>query len=198
MIFAIIAGSASGKSTVESELTKRFRIPHIISYTTRAPRKGEQNGVDYHYITEQEFNLRGEKGFFIERAVYRGCQYGLSLEGLNYKEKPYVVVVNPHGYEELLKCVGKQHITSIFLNVEERERLIRLAKRGDDIDEVIKRIHNDRKEFAEFIDTADIVYSPKEGATVKVITKAFYRIICEKSGLKWWHRFIPKRLFYRF
>jgi guanylate kinase len=146
MIFCLIGHSASGKSTIERKL-EAMGYPRIISYTTRPPRKGEKNGVDYHFIDTTTFMEMEKAGKFAETAQYRECYYGLSLEGIDYKNKDYIVVVTIHGYEELLKVVGENHIIAIHIKVDERERMKRLLDRGDDVDEIIRRIQSDRKDF---------------------------------------------------
>jgi guanylate kinase len=163
MIFALVGHSASGKSTIERKIERFHHIPRIISYTTREPRFTEIDGKDYHFISEDEFLQTLESGKFTEHAIYRDWYYGLSLEGINYMEKDYIVVVTPKGYYELLDKVGCDWIRSIFINVSERNRMVRLANRGDDIDEVIRRIQSDRIDFADFeseshfiIDNVDI------------------------------------------
>jgi guanylate kinase len=146
MIICLIGHSASGKSTLEKELVKDG-FEKIISYTTRPPRKGEIDGVDYHFISTEQFMEMDKQGKFQETAKYRDWLYGLSLDGVDYKNKHYIAVVTIHGYAELLKAVGKENIIAIYVCVDERERAMRLLKRGDDIDEIMRRIKADRDDF---------------------------------------------------
>lgn len=177
MIFALIGQSASGKSTVERALEEKG-YPRIISYTTRPMREKEKNGVDYHFIDTDTFLELKEKSFFAETAQYRDWWYGLSLDGIDYENKPYIVVVTTHGYEELLKAVGKKNILGIHIKVEERERIIRQLKRGDEVDEVFRRIYTDRKDFAGVEDVCDyIVFNGKIEETCKIV-----ELICEKHS----------------
>jgi guanylate kinase len=156
MIHALIGHSASGKSTIESKLETYKGIPRIVSYTTRPMRVGEEDGVNYHYVSEQEFALMEEDGLFSETATYREWHYGLKLPS-KYQTEDYVAVVTPSGYRELVKAVGNKYITSYFISVPERERMARLVKRGDDVDEIIRRIHADRIDFDGFIEQADFI-----------------------------------------
>jgi guanylate kinase len=153
-IYALIGQSASGKSTVERSLTE-LGYSRIISYTTRPARKGETDGVDYHFIDTDTFTKLQDQDFFAETARYRDWYYGLSLDNVDYENKDYIVVVTIQGYDELVKVCGKENIVGIHIKVEERDRIVRQLFRGDDVDEVIRRIHTDRVDFAGVEDACD-------------------------------------------
>ena len=71
------APSGGGKTTVTRDLRKRRSdVGYSVSCTTRQPRAGELNGVDYHFVTEAEFFARRERGDFAEWAVVHGHWYG--------------------------------------------------------------------------------------------------------------------------
>ncbi|MCR8994571.1 guanylate kinase [Brevibacillus laterosporus] len=177
MIYCLIGQSASGKSTIERNL-EEMGFPRIISYTTRPPRKGETNGVDYHFIDYQTFhNLKGE-GFFAETAQYRDWWYGLSLDGLDYKDNIYIVVVTVHGYKELLRIIGKENVKGIHIKVDARERMKRQLKRGDEVDEIVRRFYTDRSDFADVEEISDyIVVNEEIDSTIKDVV----RIISSKA-----------------
>lgn len=168
MIYALIGQSSSGKSTIEKRLGE-MGYPRIISYTTRPPRKGEVDGVDYNFISEQEFHRLNSRNVFQETARYRDWHYGLSLNGLNYKDEDYIVVVTIHGYEELLKAVGEENITAIHIKVSERERVARQLKRGDDMDEVMRRIKTDRVDFARVEEVCDYIIDNEKGLDYSLV-----------------------------
>jgi guanylate kinase len=77
-LLTVLSGpSAVGKSTVVARL--RAECPHIwqsVSVTTRAPRSGERDGREYHFISEQEFDAMAARGELLESASYVGYQYG--------------------------------------------------------------------------------------------------------------------------
>lgn len=75
--FVLSAPSGGGKTTVTKLLMqRRTDIGYSVSCTTRAPRPGETNGVDYHFLTERQFIEHREKGDFVEWAVVHGKFYG--------------------------------------------------------------------------------------------------------------------------
>jgi guanylate kinase len=169
-LHCIVGHSASGKSTIERKLELGHNMTRIISYTTRPKRLGERDGVDYHFISNEEFTTKDSEGFFAETASYNGWSYGLSLDGIDYQNNNYIVVVTPKGYEELLLAVGGEFIKSFFISVPERERMIRLAQRGDAVDEVIRRIQADRLDFAGFVDEANFIIENHEHVDKSVET----------------------------
>ena len=76
-ILVLSSPSGGGKSTIaKALLTARENLGFSISATTRTPRKGEKDGVDYYFLTEEEFAARRERGEFLEWAEYSGNLYG--------------------------------------------------------------------------------------------------------------------------
>lgn len=101
IIVTITGRTCSGKSTLEQALVNTGKFEKVISYTTRQPRPGEFDGVDYYFVSEKEFEmLQEEKGFFVETTCFGGNYYGASksefgrILGLG---KHAVVVVEPNG-----------------------------------------------------------------------------------------------------
>ena len=74
-VYAILGPAGSGKSALVQELRRRG-IPKIVSHTTRLPKTGEINGVDYHFVSNEEFT----KVHPFEKVSYGGYLYGLSKE----------------------------------------------------------------------------------------------------------------------
>jgi len=77
MLLVISGPTAVGKATLIKELLKRdsnIRVP--VSFTTRLPRLGEIDGIDYHFVTKEKFLDLRNKDYFIEWAEYSGSFYG--------------------------------------------------------------------------------------------------------------------------
>lgn len=145
------APSGSGKTTIVRELLKRFpQFEFSISATSRKPRGTEQHGVDYYYLSNEEFRERVERGEFVEwEEVYTGTCYGTlksEMERIWAKGNVIVFDVDVMGGISLKRLFGDD-ACSVFImppSVEELER--RLRGRGTDSEEVIlKRI--DKAEF---------------------------------------------------
>jgi len=145
-LILLVGESASGKSTIEKQLVN-YGYSKIVSYTTRPMREGEVNGIDYHYISEEDFLYHLKINFFAEYTVYNGWYYGIAHEDCLDNS---VVVVEPHGFRQLLK-IPNLHIKSFYIQVPERVRLKRMVDRGDNLMEVFRRIFSDQGLF-QFID----------------------------------------------
>jgi guanylate kinase len=125
----------------------------VISYTTRPPREGEIDGVDYHYISEDEFKQKLKDNFFAEHTIYRDWYYGTSKEDCTEDK---VLVANPHGLRQI-KAKGDIVVTAFYVKTSGRERLIRMLNRGDDIMECFRRYFSDSGTFQNIEEEVDIV-----------------------------------------
>jgi len=146
MNVVLIGASASGKSTLQTMLIKREPcFKKVVTYTTRPPRDGEVNGVDYHYITNEEFDKLVNEGFFAEHNSYREWSYGTPKHELMNDNENHVIVLTPAGYRELKK--NNIETLSILIDVDRRSRLINNLKRGDNIEEAYRRSLSDVGQF---------------------------------------------------
>lgn len=138
------APSGSGKTTIVKELLKRFpRFEFSISATSRAPRGNEQHGVDYYFLSHDEFRERVERNEFVEwEEVYAGTCYGTlrsEIDRIWAKGNIILFDVDVMGGIKLKRKFGDE-ACSIFImppSVEELER--RLRGRGTDSEEVIQK-----------------------------------------------------------
>ena len=140
------APSGSGKTTIVRELLKRFDcFEFSISATSRSPRGQERDGVDYYFLTNEEFRQRVERDEFVEwEEVYAGTCYGTlksEMERIWSKGNVILFDVDVMGGINLKRLFGDD-ACSIFImppSIEELER--RLRGRDTDAEEVIlKRI----------------------------------------------------------
>ncbi|MFI3261394.1 MAG: guanylate kinase [Rikenellaceae bacterium] len=138
------APSGSGKSTIISQLLQKFtNFEFSISATSRAPRGEEKNGVDYYFLTEEEFKTRVDNDEFIEyEEVYKGTSYGTLKSELNrIWSKGNIVIfdVDVIGGTNIKKML-KEDAISIFIMPPSVETLrSRLISRNTDTMEAIER-----------------------------------------------------------
>lgn len=151
MILLISGPSGAGKSTVYRELMRRdSRLGFSVSTTTRPIRGGEQDGVDYHFVTETEFDRLLAAEAFLEWARVHGHRYGTRHDHVRQMEAAGLVPlldIDVQGGVQVLDRLGGE-IVAVFIfppSWTELER--RLRGRETDADEVIAtRLQNARWE----------------------------------------------------
>ena len=143
MIYCLLGESASGKSTIEKRL-EQYGLIRIISSTTRPIREREQNGVDYYYISEDEFKINLDR--YYEHTQYRDWYYCIDPIKNNIDlNNNYVCVIEPHGYKSLIKKVGKENVKGIYIKSNDKDRLLRGLNREKNPDcyEICRRFISD-------------------------------------------------------
>jgi len=141
-LFVVSAPSGAGKTTlVKLLLEQDSRVRHSVSYTTRAPRAGEQDGREYHFVGVDAFTAMRERGEFLEWAQVHGNFYGTSrvwLEEQMAKGDDLLLEIDWQGAAQVKKQFPDA--VGVFIlppSLAELER--RLRARGTDSEEVIQR-----------------------------------------------------------
>jgi len=158
----ILSGpSGCGKSSLLKELYKQIDDYYFsISTTTRDPRVGEQNGVDYYFVSKDEFEDGIDNHEFLEYASVHHNFYGTSLVPIEEALKQGKLVIfdiDVQGHD-LVRNKINDITTSIFITTPTLEELEnRLHSRATDAEDVIKRRLLNAKEEIEFLDKYDYV-----------------------------------------
>jgi guanylate kinase len=149
LLLVISAPSGAGKTTLcQGLLAQDSSLTRAITCTTRPPRPGEQNGVDYHFLTPQAFQERVTQGEFLEHATVHGRSYGTLKRAVCEPlgaGRDVLLNVDVQGAASVRACAAadpalKAALCSVFLvppSLAELER--RLRHRGQDSDEEIQR-----------------------------------------------------------
>lgn len=150
----ILGGSAAGKTTLLNMFTMEHPQYHkVITYTTRPKRKGEIDGLNYHFVTPSLFDSLIKRNFFAEYSKYRDWYYGIAKE--DCKIENAIAVLTPKGLRTLKRL--NYNVTSVYIDVDRRSRLINILERGDDIDEAYRRNLSDVGQFDGINNEADFV-----------------------------------------
>ena len=150
-LFIVSAASGAGKtSLLKALLAQDTQLKLSISHTTRAPRVGEENGVHYHFVRDDQFAEILNAGGFLESALVHGAQYGTSEEAVRNRLKlglDVVLEIDWQGAAQVRKVMP--NAISIFILPPSIETLQqRLRGRGQDAEEVIaKRVAAARDEM---------------------------------------------------
>lgn len=139
------APSGSGKSTIINKLMSEYGLQgrFSISATSRKPRGSEQDGVEYYFLTEEDFRRRISEGDFLEyEEVYPGCFYGTlrsEVDRTLAQGENVILDIDVQGGLNVKKIYGDRALT-LFIQPPSIERLReRLERRGTDAPEVIER-----------------------------------------------------------
>lgn len=151
LVFVITGPSGVGKGTLIRAL--RERLPELelaVSATTRDPRPGEQDGLDYHFLTDEEFERRVQVGEFVEHARYSGRRYGTlrsELERRAGEGRPVVLEIELQGARQVRREMPEA--VQVFIAPPSEEALrARLIGRGTDSpDQVQARLQTAREEL---------------------------------------------------
>ena len=141
-VFIVCAPSGAGKTSLVAELLRRDRCARLsVSHTTRAPRPGEQDGRDYHFVSRQMFEAMIERGEFLESAEVHGNLYGTSqgwIDEQRARDVDIVLEIDWQGAQQVRKLIADA--IGIFILPPSPDTLRRrLIDRGQDSDAVIER-----------------------------------------------------------
>jgi guanylate kinase len=141
-LFVITAPSGAGKtSLIEALMRDDPSLKLSISYTTRTPRPGEKNRVDYHFVDDASFLAMRDRGEFLESAEVHGYRYGTSKAVITdalAKGQDLILEIDWQGARQV-RAIYPEAVGIFILppSIEELER--RMRARGQDSEEVIRR-----------------------------------------------------------
>ncbi len=140
MIYIIIGPSGSGKTLV-GEYLKEKGFKELVSHTTRKPRRGEVDGIAYHFVDEKTFH-ETEK---VEENFYAGNYYGVSLREVEMKTKECgVFAVTDINGAKAFREKYKEIARIIYVKASPRKLRERMKRRGDNRESIRKRIETYR------------------------------------------------------
>ena len=134
-IFCLVGPSCSGKTTVwesmkdiQCQFSTNFTT--IVSHTTRDKRCGEEHGVDYYYVNNEEFDKLDR----IEEVEYAGNRYCIAREEIDKKLSTkysdfLVVIVDYHGYNQIRERYGDDNVFFVYFDIPRRIALRRMIMR---------------------------------------------------------------------
>lgn len=168
----LTGASASGKTVTALDLQKRYGLVKAITTTTRQIRVNETDGVDYFFVTKEEFKKRLSEGKFVESSIYNENYYGCGIDQVADNK---VVVLDPNGLHSF-RALNNKRIVSFLLVCNKDVREQRMHIRGDKEEKISERLQNDVDDFAmEKIGEVDFIINTDD-KTIEQVTDEIYKL----------------------
>lgn len=180
LLVVLSAPSGAGKDSVLARLRRR-RLPwplHIaVTATTRPRRRGEREGMPYHFLTREEFLRRRDEGWLLEHAEVYGYLYGVPKEEvLPYLEQGATVIAKIDVQGAATIRAAFPDAVLVFLAADARELEERMRARGaDDREALVRRLATAGHELAQSSWYDYLIVNPKDG--LRRATEALAAII---------------------
>lgn len=150
-VVALIGKAGAGKDSIQKATCELHPLMFhsIVSCTTRPAREGEIEGVNYHFISLNDFTRKVLNGDMLEATEFRDWFYGTTLDSLS-KDKINIGVFNPAGIEALLQD-SRLDVIVFEVNAPDKQRLMRYLNREElpDCAEMCRRYFTDEKDFSD-------------------------------------------------
>lgn len=175
-IVLIVGESGSGKSTICDELTKRYGLKQVESYTTR-PRRSEDEGGRT-FISDEEFDKLED---ICAYTYFDGHRYCATREQIDNSD---LYIIDPYGIEYFIKEYNGRKIPMVvYIYADKRTRRKRMRKRGDKEYKIRQRIAHDESAFANVDEYAMCRYSNvEEGGVGKIATDIYRKFFRDGLG----------------
>ena len=134
-IYYIMGKSSSGKDTLFRKIKQELPMLQTVTlYTTRPKREGEREGVEYHFVTDEQMHIFERQGKVVELRTYNtvhgAWKYATIEDGqVNLAESDYLMIGTLESYGKLKKYYGAAYLVPVYIEVEDGERLNRALTR---------------------------------------------------------------------
>ena len=173
-IVLIVGESGSGKSTICDELTKRYGLKQVKSYTTRPRRSDNESG--HIFVSDEEFDRLENMCAF---TLFNGHKYCATSKQVDNAD---LYVIDPKGVKYFMNHYnGKKIPMVIYIDVDKKTRRKRMMKRGDGQDKVDKRIKHDEESFGNVDEYAFKTYSNNTLSDLdKIVNDIYYLFFIDR------------------
>lgn len=158
-IYYLMGKSASGKDTLFKRLLlERPSLKTVVTYTTRPIRHGEKNGVEYYFVSIDEFSGLNQQGKMIEQRTYQTVfgpwSYATVDDGqIDLGQDSYLIIGTLESYREMKNYFGTEYVVPLYIEVDDGLRLMRAIEREKKQDnpkysELCRRFLADEEDFS--------------------------------------------------
>lgn len=160
-IFVVIGKSASGKDTIYKKLANDtgLGLREVVGYTTRPIREGEEEGVTYHFVTEDTLNSLIKENKVIEHRTYDTIHgpwhyFTVNDDQIDLANTDYIMIGTLESFVQIKQYFGEEVVIPIYIEVENGERLVRALGRerkqeNPKYEEMCRRFLADEQDFSE-------------------------------------------------
>lgn len=185
ILLVISSPSGAGKTTLAHLLAEQERLEFSVSYTTRAPRAGERDGVDYKFVTEDEFSRMVDRHEFAEWAVVHGARYGTAIHTVNRAlddGKDYLFDIDWQGGAQIRRQWPDESLLVFILPPSMAELERRLRRRATDAPEAIdRRLVTATRELEHFADYDYLVVNDNLETALKELSSIYVAARCSRA-----------------
>lgn len=186
-LLIVVSGPAgSGKGTVNQRLLETGDFVFSVSATTRAPRPGEVDGVNYHYIAREEFEARIARGELLEHTQYCGNYYGTlrsETDAVLASAKNLLLEIEVEGAMNI-KRQYPEVVLIMLLPPSYKVLEARLRGRGTETEEVIRKRMARAREELEYLPRYDYVVYNQEGGVEQAAAEIRAIVTAEKHAIR--------------
>lgn len=170
LIIILTGKTASGKDTIMAKLLEGFPdFRRVITTTSRTPRDGEKNGVDYNFISKEDFKKKIENGDFIEYVQYAGNFYGTEKSQLGSDQ--IIWRIDPSRAAKIKELIKDKKTLVIYLTVSDDVVRRRLKERDLPQQEIERRMREDKDFWEKYKDNYDFVIENVPGKLEQTLDK---------------------------
>ena len=185
ILLVISSPSGAGKTTLARGLAEREHLEFSVSYTTRVPRAGERDGVDYKFVSDDEFEQMIHAGEFAEWAVVHGNRYGTAIHTVNRAledGKDYLFDIDWQGGAQIRRQWPDESVLVFILPPSMAELERRLRRRATDSPEAIsRRLAMAKRELEHFAEYDYLVVNDNLETALKELSSIYVAARCARS-----------------
>jgi guanylate kinase len=150
LIFVFTGPDGSGRKTVAQRVGALCEIQRVLSYTTRPNRLYEKDGLDYHFITREQFIKAEQNKEFIETLEIEGVFYGIKSKEIDtmFQKHQYVYLILNRQGSDLVKEVFGDKVIRILIYADRNKVMSRLLERGDTTEVIYKNLERYEEEMS--------------------------------------------------
>ena len=173
-LLILTGSSASGKNTISKKILAKYpNFSKVITTTTRTPRPGETNGVDYYFTDPKKFKEMVKTGEIMEYAQYSGNFYGTSKSQIQQvlEGKDLIWIIEATMASKAKEFFPSYNTLVIYISLPENEAIRRLTTRGMNEEVIQQRLEQDRINWQNLKEKFEFVIANNDGHLDETVEK---------------------------